>query len=328
MKLLTGKISDIRLPHHSSLAIGMFDGIHLGHKKVLMKCIEKAQFYNLTTAVLTFLPHPKNIVEPEKKFGRIYSQEYKNKLLEEFKLDYLIIAECNIDLLEITADYFVTNILLGQLKCKSLTTGENFRFGKNRKGDSNLLRRLSKEKDFIYNVVAVMRKNNSIISSTAIKYALQLGMMRQVNSFLGRNYILAGIVLRGRKIGRKFGFHTANLMLPTDLSLPLYGVYYVWVTVYVNGCLEKINAIANIGLRPTVDTNLQPILEVHILNFAEDIYDQNIAVEFICFIRPERKFQSIQALQVQIKRDIANVRFLISQEKDFTADVVNNFSRI
>ena len=135
MQLLTGKISDIHLSDKLSLAIGIFDGVHLGHVKVLTKCIEKAKSHNLATAVLTFYPHPKNIVEPDKKFGRIYSQEYKIKLLEKFKLDYLLIAECNVDLLEITAQNFVINILLGQLQCRILTTGDNFRFGKNRKGD-------------------------------------------------------------------------------------------------------------------------------------------------------------------------------------------------
>ena len=157
-----------------------------------------------------------------------------------------------------------------------------------------------------------------------IRSLLKRGMIRQVNNLLGRAYAISGKVLPGKKLGRKVGFKTANLALPTDLALPLFGVYYVQVRL-AGADGQKIEAVANIGLRPTVCDDIKPLLEVHLLDFADDIYEKQIRVEFVCLLRPERKFADISALQAQIQKDIKDVRFIIKQSEHFVADLAADF---
>jgi len=313
------------IPKKLSLAIGNFDGLHLGHQAVLHESLSKVSGC-CATAVLTFAPHPKQFMSARIKIKSIYPQEKKITLLRKYGVNYLLIADFNAELFQLSALDFIRNILVKQLRCQSLITGSNFKFGKGQEGNAKTLQNAAQRYGFSYKAVNIIKRKPYIVSSTVIKRLLQYGMIRQVNRLLGRAYNISGKVVLGKQLGRKIGFKTANLYLSTDLALPVYGVYYTQVTIINNNLkVQKIQGIVNIGLRPTVCDDAKVLLEVHLLDFSDDIYDQHINVEFICFIRPERKFINISTLQTQIQKDIKDVLFIARQSECFISNLEADF---
>ena len=327
MKIIQDRAENIYITEPLSLTIGNFDGLHLGHQAIIKKCIHIGRLNNSATAVLTFLPPTSRIAkESGVKGNNIYTQKHKICLLSHYDIDYLIIVLTDKNFLSILPKTFVLNFLRKQINCTFLTTGANFRFGKDRGGDQILLKNMAKQHDFFYHTVTLLEKDNYNISSSIIRNLLEHGRIRQANCLLGSRYRILGCVETGQGIaGDNIGFKTANISLEKDMCLPLYGVYYVQVYVKIRNSYNKYYGIANLGIKPTLSSRINPLLEVHLLNFDFNIYKKYILIKFISFIRPERVFIDLPSLQAQINKDIQTLKFLVSENLSFEKDLERHF---
>ena len=287
---------------NSIIAIGNFDGLHLGHRKVLKNALEMAKKYKLKLGVITFEPVPvmffnKNIIN-----HRINSLLQKIENLKKIKIDFLNIIRFNKKFSNLTPDQFIKKILYKHLSCKFVFVSKNFRFGKNREGD---IYKLKKEEDtFLYKTIVAspLKKNRSVLSSSIIRDLISKGKVDIVNKFLGKPWSIRGKVIKGDQRGRKIGFPTCNIKL-AEYVIPKLGVYSVQV------CIGKINkkGIANIGYRPTFKGK-SLLLEVNIFGLKKNLYKKTINVDFIKFIRPEKRFKNMKELKIQIKKDIIKAK--------------------
>jgi riboflavin kinase/FMN adenylyltransferase len=294
------------------LAIGNFDGVHLGHQKIINRCIDLAKTHNLTPAVLTFHPHPSQFINSDEKKKLIYNNVQKISLIRDLNIAHLFILQFNNQVMNIPHDKFVEDILIKMFKVKGIISGYNFFFGKNRLGNTDFLKTTSKQYGFIYNVVDKFDKDFIEVSSSKIRNLLSNGMIETANKILGQRYFITGNVMYGKKLARTLGFHTANIKLDQDYIYPLNGVYLVKVII------EDIQynsyfGVANIGIKPTVLNDKTITLETHIFEFNDDIYGKNITIEFISFLRPERNLKNLDKLKNQIKKDISDAKYIIMQ---------------
>lgn len=282
------------------IAIGNFDGIHKGHAAVINKAKDTANKFKKPIGVFTFEPHPISVFAPKLRNYRLTPFEAKMHILESMEIDFVVYAEFNENFSKISANDFVETFLKNKLKASAIFTGEDFIFGHNRVGNPLLLKNLGKKYGFSYYRVQEVKNDGGLrFSSSLARDLIRDGWVEEAAKILGRNYFIEGKVIKGA--GRAFldlGFATANIDLG-EYVIPKFGVYEV-VVRFDN---IKLKAIANIGIKPTYGEN-KPLLEVHILNFSKDIYEKNISVEIIKFIREERKFDSVERLKNQIKNDI------------------------
>jgi len=300
-------IESIEKPlNRAVLTIGNFDGVHLGHKSLFKQVIDTAKRINGVSCAMTFEPHPMKVIQPEGcPFPLITLFDQKIELMEKAGLDVLIVIPFNHEFAEISAREFVLDILIKRIGVKSIIIGNDYCFGKKREGNVQLLKQYGHELGFEVQVVPWKPIENERISSTAIRSAVSSGNLEQAKKMLGRYYQVLGIVKHGRdRGGSLLGFPTANLQLYDELK-PLNGVYAVTVQHESNTYL----GVANIGYSPTFDDQ-QYTLEVHLLDFSKNLYDQKIRVNFIKRLRGEIKFSSIDALSLQIKKDIQNARII------------------
>jgi len=291
------------------LTIGNFDGVHLGHQYLFHKVLETAQQINGTAVAMTFEPHPMKVIKPDGcPFPLITLYEQKVELLSQMGLDILIVIPFTDVFSQISARHFVQNILVKRIGVKSIVIGNDYCFGKNREGNINLLKKFGNEFGFSVKIVSWKTFDNipqTRISSTAIRKAVMSGNLKLAKQMLGRYYQVQGTVQRGRnRGGAEVGFPTANLNLYDELK-PLNGVYAVSV-LYQN---KNYPAVANIGYAPTFDDK-EYTLEIHLIDFSANLYDQTIRVNFIERLRGEKKFNSIEALSKQIKYDIQNAKMI------------------
>ena len=281
------------------ITIGTFDGVHIGHKKILQKVVAEAKKNNLTSAVLTFFPHPRFILNQNSDLKLLNTIEEKKALLNSTGLDALLIHPFDQEFANLSAEEFVKKILVDQLNISKIIIGHDHRFGKNRSADINNLIQFGTKYNFEVEQISAQELNEIAISSTKIRTALNEGNINLANNYLGYPYSFSGKVIKGKQIGRTIGFPTANIEIQEPLKLlPKNGVYIV-------KCLVKnqeVNGIMNIGNRPTVNGTSQSI-EVHLLNFDEDIYGLEITVKMIDFIRNEQKFENLDQLKSQIQND-------------------------
>jgi riboflavin kinase/FMN adenylyltransferase len=289
------------------ITIGTFDGVHIGHKKILQKVVAEAKKNNLTSAVLTFFPHPRFILNQNSDLKLLNTIEEKKALLNSTGLDALLIHPFDQEFANLSPEQFVKKILVDQLKISKIIIGYDHRFGKNRSADINDLIQFGTKYNFEVEQISAQELNEIAISSTKIRTALNEGNINLANNYLGYPYSFSGKVIKGKQIGRTIGFPTANIEIQEPLKLlPKNGVYIV-------KCLVKnqeVNGIMNIGNRPTVNGTSQSI-EVHLLNFDEDIYGLEITVKMIDFIRNEQKFENLDQLKSQIQKDkIQAVNFI------------------
>lgn len=289
------------------ITIGTFDGVHIGHKKILQKVVAEAKKNNLTSAVLTFFPHPRFILNQNSDLKLLNTIEEKKALLNSTGLDALLIHPFDQEFANLSPEQFVKKILVDQLKISKIIIGYDHRFGKNRAADINDLIQFGTKYNFEVEQISAQELNEIAISSTKIRTALSNGDISLANSYLGYPYSFSGKVIKGKQIGRTIGFPTANIEIQEPLKLlPKNGVYIV-------KCLVKnqeVNGIMNIGNRPTLNGTSQSI-EVHLLNFDEDIYGLEITVKMIDFIRNEQKFENLDQLKSQIQKDkIQAVNFI------------------
>lgn len=284
------------------IAIGNFDGLHLGHQKVIKEAKQKAKKNNLPFGVMTFEPVPVMFFNNKIKNHRINSLEQKKTQLKKFKLDFLIIIKFNKNFSSQSAEEFIKKIIFKKTKCKYLYVSKNFKFGFKRQGNIKTLKNFEKKYNFKNIVTKPYKKNNKIISSTFLRKKIRLGKIDEVNKLLNRDWCINGKVIKGQKRGRKIGFPTCNLKLG-DYVVPKLGVY----AVKVKSKNFFKNGIANIGYRPTFNgQNL--LLETNIFGINKNLYNKVISINFKKFIRSEKKFSNLKHLKKQIKLDIKKAK--------------------
>lgn len=295
----------------SSVAtIGTFDGLHVGHLKIIENLKKKANELKLKSVVITFYPHPRVILDEGNEVKLLTPIDEKIKLFEKLGIDYLFIIPFTKEFSKKTYQEFVEEIVFGKTKAKFLIIGYDHKFGKNREGDGNKLQEYVEGKIFEMIIVGPEEIENEPVSSTKIREAINNDNLDFANKMLGRYYFIDGIVIQGAKRGRTLGFPTANLKPSENNKLiPPNGVYFVRV-LHNN---QNYFGVANIGLRPTFNNVKEPITEVYIFDFSKEIYGENISIEFIKKLRNERKFNSIEQLEIQIQKDVEVAKNFINE---------------
>jgi riboflavin kinase/FMN adenylyltransferase len=298
------------------LTIGTFDGVHLGHRKIMTRLHDIATGMNGESVIFTFDPHPRKVVAPDESSLRILTTlDEKIELFKQSGIDHLIIYPFTPEFAQLSYEQFVEEILVGQIHTKYLVVGYDHKFGKNRQGDFEFLKNCAARLDFQIEKLDVLLMNESSVSSTKIREALQKGDVETANSFLGYPFTLNGIVVQGQQLGRKIQFPTANVETSDpDKIIPGFGVYAVKVKVQKQWYMGMLN----IGTRPTVNNNADHrSIEVHILNFEADIYDLPIELIFFKKLREEQKFPSIEILKDQLTRDKVNTVCYFQSDPNF-----------
>jgi riboflavin kinase/FMN adenylyltransferase len=288
----------------SSCAIGMFDGIHIGHRMVLEQAIRQAKIRNLTPVVFTFANHPQSIIS-QTPTPLLSTLEERIQAFEAFGYEAALILDFTPELKETPAQTFVQSILVDTLHVQAVSIGYDHRFGKNRKGDGPFLKEAGEKAGFSVDIIAPVKVGNQIVSSTLIRKLLSYGDLSRANQLLGRPYQLSGKVIKGDGRGKALGFPTANLSISPECLMPANGVYA--------GLVDSCPAVCNIGYAPTFDLDLPaPRMEVHILGSTDDLYDQTLTFTFLHYLRQEQTFESLPALVSQLEADCKQARELIS----------------
>ena len=292
-----------------ALAIGNFDGIHLGHKSVIERLTHLSVSNNYQPSILSFDPHPRIYFSKENKNFQITTNDEKINLLNKLGIVNYFCLQFDTDIASLSPLEFIKKILIDKLRIKYLIVGYDFKFGKDRKGDVNLLEEQSNFYGFKIDVIKqkYSKLNSEIYSSSSIRKFINDGNIENANLFLGRNWSMTGVVIEGDKRAREINFPTANINPPSIIH-PKKGVYAV-KTNYNN---ISFNGIANFGERPTVDGK-KLLLEVHLFNFDKNIYGKELTVEFLAFIREEKKFGNFDLLTKQIQKDIKIVKTYYSK---------------
>tara|TARA_B100000795_G_scaffold2766_1_gene1934 strand:- start:28 stop:945 length:918 start_codon:yes stop_codon:yes gene_type:complete len=284
----------------SIILIGNFDGVHLGHQKLFKMANSYKKRFKLNIGVLTFEPMPKMFFNKNIKNFRISNIDQKNKILKDLGVDFLITKKFNKIFSKIKSDFFIKEILSKKLQAKYIFVSNNFKFGNKREGGVKEL--IKNEKNYNYKIIKPLPLvlNKKVISSTYIRSLLEKGDLKNANKLLSRNWTIAGTVQRGRQKGKKIGFPTCNIDIK-DYVISMPGVYAV--RVKQKNSNKSLKSIANLGYRPTFDQK-KILLEVHIFNFSGNLYNKYLSVEFIKFIRKEKKFKSVNQLRKQIQKDL------------------------
>lgn len=288
------------------LAIGMFDGVHLGHRVVIGAAVEAARKQGGVAAVLTFFPHPSVLFRPEDPTRLIQDLPTKVAVLESLGIEVVIAESFTLKLAQIAAEAFLPWLQTQLPRLKAVYTGENFRFGHQRRGDAALLTESGRQLGIEVNSVERLTADGATVSSTRIRQHLTAGEIEAANALLGYAYFSRGKVAAGKRLGRTLGFPTLNLDWAPDLR-PRFGVYAVRVRSGDGGG-PAFDAVANYGLRPTVENTTQPKLEVHVLGECPFGAESDVIVDWLRFLRPELKFGSVEELRRQIGQDRESAR--------------------
>lgn len=296
-------------PCRTVLTIGNFDGVHLGHREIFRRVVDKARELNGTATVVTFEPHPLRLLAPDKAPLRLNTPEEKIRLLAASCIDLLVVLNFTRQLAELSAEAFVQEILVRKLGVKHLIVGYDYAFGRDRQGDTAFLTTQSKLHNFTLEILKPVRAEQQAHSSTVIRQFLQEGRVADVVKILGRNFTLDGEVVHGDGRGRKLGFPTANLVTQKEI-LPRDGVY----TVKVKWRKDYYDGVINIGSRPTFDGSA-PTLEIHLIDFQGDLYAERLRIYFVDRLRDEQRFPSVELLQKAVADDIARARVLLADSQ-------------
>ncbi len=285
------------------LALGFFDGVHLGHRALLQKTKELGRQFGCKTGVMTFKEHPLELIFPNYTPWLITSNVQKEAMIQDDGIDFVFLNPFTEKLMKLTPEKFITDYLLKKYKVKVIVVGFNYNFGYKGAGTTATLVELGKKYGFAVEILPPFIINTHSISSTFIRELISCGQVDEVKTFLGRNYALSGVVVQGKGLGHQYGIPTANIKLDKKLILPNTGVYYTHVH-YQGQCLH---GLTNLGFNPTFEKHPFSI-ETYIYDFDADIYDHEITIEFIKKIRDEIKFDSIDDLISQIRMDIDLIR--------------------
>lgn len=305
------RIQEFQSKTQTIATLGTFDGVHLGHGKIIERLTQSASDENCESLVLTFFPHPRMVLQNDGSIKLLNTITERASLLEKAGLDNLIIHPFDQKFSQMEAEEFVKTILVEQFNIKKIIIGHDHRFGRNRAADINDLIAFGKIYNFEVEQISAEEIDEVSISSTKIRTALDAGNITLANEYLGYNYLLSGKVIEGKQLGRTINFPTANIKIEEDYKLiPQNGVYIV--KSFIDGNL--VYGMMNIGTNPTVDGKKQSI-EVHYLDFEGDLYNQNISVELLQRIRSEEKFPSFDALKLQIENDQITAKEFIKNLK-------------
>lgn len=296
-------IYDFECINNTVVTIGTFDGVHIGHTKILSRVKNICTDTQLNSLVFTFEPHPRTILFPEQKDLKLLTTpQEKAALLDSLAIDYLVEYPFTKEFSQIDSLKYVKEILVEKLKMKKLVIGYDHRFGKNREGSIDTLKKMSTGLGFEVEEISVQEVDEINVSSTRIRRALEDGNIKLANSYLGYSYFLTGMVIEGKKLGRKLGFPTANLALNNELKLiPKTGVYAV--KIIIEGNNKQLKGMMSIGVNPTTDKDNTIKIEVNIFDFNEDLYGKKIQVNVFEYIRPELKFTGLAELIAAIEDD-------------------------
>ena len=286
------------------LAIGNFDGVHLGHRALLERLTAKARELGLPAAVMSFEPHPRELFAPDQAPARLTALREKISLLEGHGVDHAYILHFTRQLAQLTAQEFIDDGLIRGLDVRHLVIGDDFRFGKGRVGNFAMLQAAGQAHGFGVEAMHTIEVDGERVSSSAVREALAGGDLEHAARLLGRPYCISGRVIHGNKVGRKIGFPTANIQLKRRRA-PLSGVF----AVTVSGVDKRhLPGAASLGVRPTLGAGLRPVLEVHLLDFDQQIYGSHVTVHFLHKLRDEAKYASFDELTAQIARDVETTR--------------------
>ena len=286
------------------LAIGNFDGLHLGHRALLERLTATARQHGLAPAVMTFEPHPRELFSPEQAPARLTSLREKLALLDSCGIEEVFLLHFSRKLAGLTAAEFIERVLVQGLAVRHLIIGDDFRFGKGRAGDFAMLQAAGQQHGFGVEAMHTIEIGGERVSSSAVRDVLGTGDLEHAARLLGRPYSISGRVVHGGKIGRKLGFPTANIQLKRK-RVALTGVF----AVTVSGLDKRLlPGAASLGVRPTLGLGLRPVLEVHLFDFDREIYGQHVTVHFLHKLRDEARYDSLEALTAQIARDVATTQ--------------------
>ena len=296
---IVNSILDFKPAKKTFVTIGTFDGVHIGHQKIIKKLVSQAKLKGKKSVVLTFFPHPRMVLQKDVSIELINTINERAKLLEKTGLDYLIIHPFSREFSRLTALDFVRNVLVNQLNISKLVIGYDHHFGKNREGNITQLSEYSQLYGFKVEEILAQDIDSVSVSSTKIRRALSEGKLKTANKYLGYNFSFFGKVVNGKQLGGKIGFPTANIHIEEDYKLiPKTGVYVVKSSIEN----KTIFGMMNIGNRPTVNGKHQTI-EVHYFDFNKNLYDKYLTIELLYFLREEQKFDSVKNLIIQLEED-------------------------
>ena len=311
MNVVNG-IENYKANSKSILTIGTFDGVHLGHQKIITSLVTKAKQKSLQANILTFFPHPRMVLQKESNLKLIDTLEEKQNLLSELGIDNLIIQPFSKEFSKLTAIEFTRDVLVNELEMSALMIGYDHRFGKNREASVEDLITYGQSYNFEVTVIPAQDISSITVSSTKIRDAIKISNFKKVNQFLGRPYELNGKVIKGNGVGKTIKYPTANIEIKEIYKLiPPKGVYLVKIYLDEN----EFSGMMNIGNRPTIN-GLNQTIEVHIFDFDKDIYGENLKVCFLKKIRKEKKFDSLPSLKRQLKKDEENCKRILAEHSE------------
>ena len=287
--------SEIKAP--TSIAIGSFDGLHEGHRKLIETVVRDSQY---TPTIASFWPHPREVLFGETRL-RLDLPEEKLPLLENLGIEQLVLIPFDKKLSKLSADEFLRDILFNQLQTKSISVGENFRFGYKRQGDINTIRKAIRNYDITFNIISLLEDKDGRISSSRVRKLLQNCDLENAKKLLKRPYHFSGKVVKGKGLGKKIGFPTANLEIDGRKFLPGEGVYAAWTSS--KNFKHRIPSVMNLGPQPTIDPLSPSALEVHLIDRNINLYDLKLTIEPIKKIRSQIKFPNLSKLSEQIYKD-------------------------
>jgi riboflavin kinase/FMN adenylyltransferase len=314
VKIIRDIVDEDKNYQNAVVALGNFDGFHLGHRSIIAdaKEIAKTTTGNFPLGVMSFEPHPRFFFKKENNL-KIYNMRDKLLVMKELEVDFVFMMRFNQEFANLSAHNFIHELLVKKLHVKHIVTGENFCFGKNRIGNNDLLAKEAAALGFGYTAhKQVCTANGEPISSSAIREFLAQGEVQKAANLLGKPYHITGRVQHGEKRGQTIGFPTANVSLE-KLFLPCFGVYAV--RAKIEGKTKTYDGIANLGIKPTFG-NYAPCLEVHLFNTKQNLYGKRLVVEFVSFIRREQKFTSIAELKIQIENDSKQAKKVLNLENE------------
>ena len=290
------------------LTIGTFDGVHLGHQKIIERVVATARQEGLLATIFTFFPHPRMVVQHDKSLKLIHTLEEKKQLLQRLGVDLLVVQPFNEAFAQLTAEEFVSTILVQHLNVKKVIIGYDHRFGRNRTANINDMRLFGEKYGFAVEEISVQEVDEVSVSSTKIREALNKGDVTTAEHYLGTPYSLTGTVVHGLKLGRTLGYPTANIQVTEDYKLiPKDGVYAVYS--YIGE--RKVYGMMSIGKNPTIEGKGASI-EVYFFDFNGDLYDRELTIYFVKYLREERKFSSVALLKKQLQDDETTARKAIA----------------
>src|SRR5881296_288576 len=294
-----------RLPGPLFLAIGVFDGVHLGHQAVISTSAEHARSANGTPVVVTFDPHPEKVLRPKEAPHLLTATQHKIALIRNLGVGHLLIITFDKQFAATEPEDFVRQLVKHSNPLREICVGHEWSFGKNRRGNLELVKKLGTRFDFDVVGIPPVTVDGEVVSSTTIRQAVEAGDLTKAAEMLGREYTILGTVVRGDNVGKKIGFPTANLSAHNE-QFPPNGVYFA--EAKLDGVIYP--GVVNLGYRPTVSSEKDRVLEIHLFDFDRDIYGSDLELRFVRYLRPEKKFESIDMLARQIALDVKQAREL------------------